>query len=168
MQVFWARLASFGHLGLISDPLIVSKFSNESHDPKGQENKIYTIVKGRVTFYCRHTVQIISCSEVKYVLKKVMSGMKLSLNQVWDRTAALTGISRSTAQKIVEENKKVNYWASDIARDEMPEPLVIYLDSDDDHSKRERGLNLKIPKTVMKKKHQKNIQMQIKTRKIIL
>ena len=60
-----------------------------------------------------------------------MSGMKLSLNQVWDRTAALTGVSRSTAQKIVEE-RKVNYWASDIARDEMPEPVFIYLDSDDD------------------------------------
>ena len=28
--------------------------------------------------------------------------MKLSLNRVWDRTAALTGVSRSTAQKIVE------------------------------------------------------------------
>ena len=83
--------------------------------------------------------------------------MKLSLNQVWDRTAALTGVSRSTAQKIVEENKKVNYWASDIARDEMPERLVIYLDSDDDHSKRERGLNLKIPKTVMKKKNIRRI-----------
>ena len=26
----------------------------------------------------------------------------------------------------------MNYWASDIARDEMPEPVVIYLDSDDD------------------------------------
>ena len=60
-----------------------------------------------------------------------MSGMKLSLNQVWDRTAAFTGDSRSTAQKIVEE-KKVNYWASDFERDEMPEPVVIYLDSDDD------------------------------------
>ena len=60
-----------------------------------------------------------------------MSGMKLSLNQVWDRTAALIGVSRSTAQKLVEE-KKVNYWASDIASDEMPEPVVIYLDSDDD------------------------------------
>ena len=33
------------------------------------------------------------------------SGMKLSLNRVWDRTAALTGVSRSTAQKIVEEKK---------------------------------------------------------------
>ena len=58
--------------------------------------------------------------------------MKMSLNQVLDRTAALTGVSRSTAQKIVEEKKKVNYWASDIKRDEMPEPVVIYLDSDDD------------------------------------
>ena len=61
-----------------------------------------------------------------------MYGMKLSLNQVWDRTAALTGVSRSTAQKIVEEKKKVNYWASDIARDKMPEPVVIHLGSDDD------------------------------------
>ena len=61
-----------------------------------------------------------------------MSGMKLSLNQVWDRTAALTGVSRSTAQKIVEEKKMVNYWASDIARDEMHEPVVIFLDSDVD------------------------------------
>ena len=46
-----ARLASFCHLGFISDPLIVSKFYNETHDLKGQENKIYTIVKGRETFY---------------------------------------------------------------------------------------------------------------------
>ena len=45
MHIFWARLASLGQLGLISDPLIVSKFHNETHDPKGQEIKIYTIVK---------------------------------------------------------------------------------------------------------------------------
>ena len=132
MQVFCARLASFGHLGVISDPLIISKFSNESHDPKGHENKIYTIWKDRETFYHRHTVPITSCSEVKYVLKKVMSGMKRSLNQILDKTAALTGFSRSTAQKIVEEKKTLNYWASDIARDEMPEPVVIHLDSYDD------------------------------------
>ena len=48
MRIFWARIASFRHLGLISDPLIVSKFHNETHDPKGQENKIYTKVKGRI------------------------------------------------------------------------------------------------------------------------
>ena len=34
----------------------------------------------------------------------------------------------------MEEKKEVIYWASDIARDEMPEPVVIYLDSDDDDS----------------------------------
>ena len=50
VHIFWARLASFSHLGRISDPLIVSKFHNETHDPKGQENKIYTIEKGRDTF----------------------------------------------------------------------------------------------------------------------
>ena len=56
MQIFWARIASFGHLGHISDPLIVSKFHNETHDPKGQENKIYTMVKGMETLYHRHKV----------------------------------------------------------------------------------------------------------------
>ena len=44
MHISWARLASFCHSGFISDPLIVSKFHNETIDPKGQENKIYTIV----------------------------------------------------------------------------------------------------------------------------
>ena len=32
--------------------------------------------------------------------------MKLSLNRLWDRTAAVTDFSRSTAQKILEEKKK--------------------------------------------------------------
>ena len=32
--------------------------------------------------------------------------MKLSLNRIWERTTALTGVSRSTAQKSVEEKKK--------------------------------------------------------------
>ena len=72
MQIFWARLASFGHLGLISNPLIVSKFHNETNDSKGPENKIYNIVKGRETLYRRNTVPITSCSEIKYVLKKVI------------------------------------------------------------------------------------------------
>ena len=72
----WAKLASFCHLGVISDPLIVSKFHNETHDLKGQDNKIYTIVKGRETFYRRHTVPVTSCSEVKYVLKRVSFGSK--------------------------------------------------------------------------------------------
>ena len=35
-------------LFFISDPFIVSKFHYETHDPKGQENKIYTIVKGKL------------------------------------------------------------------------------------------------------------------------
>ena len=69
-------LASFCHLGFTSDPLIVSKFHNETHDPKGQENKIHTIVKGRETIYRRHTVPVTSCSEVKYVLKRVSFGSK--------------------------------------------------------------------------------------------
>ena len=42
----------------------------------------------------------------KFCMEATKSGMKLSLNRVWDRTAAVTGVSRSTAQKIVEEKKK--------------------------------------------------------------
>ena len=38
----------------------------------------------------------------------------LLLNRVWDRTAALTDVSRSTAQKSVEEKKK--------AQDEQQQP----------------------------------------------
>ena len=34
------------------------------------------------------------------------SGMKLSLNRVWDKTAAVTVVSRTTSQKIVGEKKK--------------------------------------------------------------
>ena len=67
VHIFWARLASFGYLGLISDPLIGSKFLDKTHDPKGQENKIYTIVtivKDRETFYRRHTVSVTSFGEV--------------------------------------------------------------------------------------------------------
>ena len=50
VQGLWARLASFGQVGLISDPLMVSKFHKGIHDPKGQENKIYSIVKRRNVF----------------------------------------------------------------------------------------------------------------------
>ena len=58
MQIFWARLASFGHLGIISDAQIVSKFHKETNDSKEQENIIYTIVRGRETFYRRHAVPL--------------------------------------------------------------------------------------------------------------
>ena len=50
----------------------------------------------------------------KFCMEEKKSGRKLSLNRVWDRTAALTGVSRSTAQKIMEEKKK--------AHDEQQQP----------------------------------------------
>ena len=50
-----------------------SKLQNGIDDPKGLENKIYTMMKGRETFYGDHTVPITSCSEVQYVLKRVIS-----------------------------------------------------------------------------------------------
>ena len=49
----------------------------------------------------------------KFCMEEKKSGMKLSLNRVWGRTAALTGVSRSTAQKSVEEKK---------AQDEQQQP----------------------------------------------
>ena len=73
---FMGQTSKFLPISFISDPLIVSNFHNETHDPKGQENKIYTIMKGRETLYRRHTVPVISCSEVKYVLKRVSLGSK--------------------------------------------------------------------------------------------
>ena len=50
----------------------------------------------------------------KFCMEENKSGMKLSWNRVWDGTAALTGVSRSSAQKIVEEKKK--------AQDEQQQP----------------------------------------------
>ena len=92
MHISWAILASFCHLGFISDPLIISEFHNETYDPKGQENKIYTIVKGRETFYRRHTVPVTSCSEVKYVLKRVSLGSKDCTKELKLECAYLTEI----------------------------------------------------------------------------
>ena len=44
----------------------------------------------------------------KFCMEEKKSGKKLSLNRICDRTAALTGVGRSTAQKIVEEKKKAH------------------------------------------------------------
>ena len=62
-----------------------------------------------------------------------MSGMKLSLNQVW------TGLQHSLALadlplRKLWKREGVFFLASDIARDKMPEFVVIYLDSDEDDS----------------------------------
>ena len=110
MHIFWTRLASFCHLGFISDPLIVSKFHNKTHDPKGQENKIYTIVKGRETFYRRHTVPVTSCSEVKYVLKRVSFGskdcikeLKLECAYFWTRLASFCHLGFISDPQIVSK-----------------------------------------------------------------
>ena len=65
VQVFWGRLASFGQLGLISDLQISSKLQNRINDPKGLENKICTMMKGRETVYGDHTVPMSSYSDVK-------------------------------------------------------------------------------------------------------
>ena len=40
-----------------------------------------------------------------FCVEENTSGIKLSLDRVWGRTAALAGISRSSAQRIVQEKK---------------------------------------------------------------
>ena len=50
VQVFWARLASFGQLGLMSYPKISLKLHNGINDPKAVENNIYTLMKGWENF----------------------------------------------------------------------------------------------------------------------
>ena len=52
VHISWARLASFCHLGVSSDPLIVSKFHIETHDPKGQEkSKVQSQKKSKNIYY---------------------------------------------------------------------------------------------------------------------
>ena len=65
-QVFYARLASVGQLGLVSDPLMVSKFHNRIHDPKGQANKIFNIVMVRETFYSAAVKSILDLKRLYY------------------------------------------------------------------------------------------------------
>ena len=60
VQVFWARLASFGQCRLISDPQISSKLQHRINDPKGLENKICTMMKARENFYGDYIVPIIN------------------------------------------------------------------------------------------------------------
>ena len=43
---------------------------------------------------------------IENVYKFCMEEKKSGMNRVWDRVAALTGVSRPTAQTIVEEKKK--------------------------------------------------------------
>ena len=48
----------------------------------------------------------------KFCVEEKQSGLNMSLERVGDRTAALTGVSRATAQRIL--SKKV----------ELPSPLI--------------------------------------------
>ena len=70
MKIFCAGLASFGHLGLISSPLMVSRFHNVIRDTKGKENQIYTIVKASQTFYRHHT-------DLFYIFYTMLIGLRL-------------------------------------------------------------------------------------------
>ena len=58
-------------------------------------------VKWRYSDNARATIEDV----YTFCIEHKKPGMKLSLKRVWDRTAALTGVSRSTTQNIVEEKK---------------------------------------------------------------
>ena len=86
MHISLARLASFCHLGFISDPLIVSKFHNETHDPKGLENKIYTIVCTLISSDCLRCVDVniyfrLFINGVARMLKKLRTSKGILLDQ---------------------------------------------------------------------------------------
>ena len=40
----------------------------------------------------------------KHCVKEKQSGLKMSLECIWDRPAALTGVSRATAQRILTKH----------------------------------------------------------------
>ena len=63
-------------LFFIRDPLIVSKLHDETHDSKGQENKILHYNEGQGDVLPPPQVRVTSCIEVKYVLKRVSFGSK--------------------------------------------------------------------------------------------
>ena len=57
---FLGQIASFCHLGFITDPLIVSKSHIETHDPNVQENEIYTRKpEKRVLYVIRAQEQVV-------------------------------------------------------------------------------------------------------------
>ena len=58
----------------------------------------------------------------KFCMEEKKSGKKLSLNCVWDRTAAVTDVSRSTAQKIGREGEGTGRAATTKAT------IVIYVE----------------------------------------
>ena len=48
----------------------------------------------------------------KFCMEEKPSDLKVSLERVWDRTAALTGVNRATAQQIINKI------------DEQPDPSI--------------------------------------------
>ena len=44
----------------------------------------------------------------KFCVEEKQSGLKMSLERTWDRTAALTGGSRATAQRILSKNTELS------------------------------------------------------------
>ena len=102
MHISRARLAIVCHFSFISDPLIVSKFHNETHDPKGHENKIYIIVKGRETFNRRHTVPV----KVKVIGEvRKMTKIRNRYNQAPHLTQDTNGKVTTSQLDITNENR---------------------------------------------------------------
>ena len=52
------------------------------------------------------------------------SGIKLVLDCMWERTESLMGISRSSAQRIVQERKKAMGTAAKVSLDDFDQGVV--------------------------------------------
>ena len=94
--VFWARLLSFGQLGLISEPQISSKLQNGINDPKGLENKIYSMMKGRGHF------TVTTRSHLPAAVKFNMFYKRLSFGSM-DKTKRLSFKGRDKTEELKTE-----------------------------------------------------------------
>ena len=140
MQIILAGLASFGHLGLISDPLIVFKFHNETHDPKGQESKIYTIVKGRERSTTATLSQSPAVVKSNVFLKRLSFGSKECTKELKQECANFLGLisyhlivskfHNKTHDPKGQENKSSNTfficWMISKMAKKWPTPISVY------------------------------------------
>ena len=92
---------------------MVSKFHNITRYPKGQVNKVYTIVKGRETFNGRHAVTLTGCREVNYVLLEAKSvyvfWARLSSFDQLGFISDLLWFQSSTKESMIPKDKKLKF-----------------------------------------------------------
>ena len=70
------------------------------------ETSLYMVKMAKNMWRYSNDARAIIENVYKFCMKEKASGMKLSLAHVWDKTAALTGVSKSTAQKVIQAREK--------------------------------------------------------------